>query len=175
MKSKIIVAIALVALVAAGCNKTASQTTSDNSSSSQDNTAANMNPSMDMSTAANTPVANTNTSSNTTPPAGTHFSDGSEVDVPPMGKTVNISITSSGFSPASVTINQGDFVKFTNTDTAPHWPASDPHPTHTGYPGFDALKNLAKGETYTFQFLKSGSWGFHDHLHPTDHGTVIVK
>lgn len=168
MKSKIILAAALVALMAAGCNKSVSQNT-DNSQAAQDSSGIgiNQNTSADANAATNTPV--------TSPTANAHYSDGSEADVPPTGAVKEIMITSRGFSPASVTINKGDYVKFTNQDTAAHWPASDPHPTHTGYPGFDALKALAQGETYTFQFQKAGTWGFHDHMHPTTHGTVIVK
>ncbi len=165
MKSKLLVAAALVALVAAGCNKTASQTpTTDNSQQQSGNSQGAAQP-KDQSTADG---ASANV---TTPPVDT----GVSADMTATPEVVGINITSTGFSPSTVTIKKGDYVQFTNQDTAAHWPASNPHPTHTDYPGFDALKRLNTGDIYRFQFEKVGSWGFHDHLNPSTHGTVIVK
>jgi plastocyanin len=84
-------------------------------------------------------------------------------------------ITSSGFIPSTLTIKIGDTVTFVNKDSKPHWPASDPHPTHTNYPGFDALRPLKTGESYSFTFTKQGAWGYHDHLNPSLRGTIIVE
>ena len=89
-------------------------------------------------------------------------------------KTVTVDITSSGFDPSSVTINSGDTVKFVNLDSSPHRPASNPHPTHTDYPGFDALRELQQGESYSFSFTRIGTWGYHDHLNPFAGGIIIV-
>src|ERR1700722_10063972 len=41
----------------------------------------------------------------------------------------SVSITKSGFVPATVTIKAGQGVDWTNTDTAPHVIASDPYPS----------------------------------------------
>lgn len=60
-------------------------------------------------------------------------------------RTTDISMTASGFSPTSITIHKGDTVKFTNNDSSPHWPASNPHPSHTDYSGFDALRPVPPG------------------------------
>ncbi|HEX5429923.1 MAG TPA: cupredoxin domain-containing protein [Patescibacteria group bacterium] len=88
--------------------------------------------------------------------------------------TAEIDITSSGFSPANITVKSGTVVVFKNTDSKQHWPASNPHPVHTDLPGFDALHGLNQGETYQFTFSKVGTWGFHDHLNPSNGGTVTV-
>jgi plastocyanin len=88
--------------------------------------------------------------------------------------TANISITANGFNPKEIKITKGTKVIFTNNDTAQHWPASGPHPAHTLYPGFDALKGLAQGETYTFTFDKVGEWPYHDHLNPSVTGKIKV-
>jgi len=90
-------------------------------------------------------------------------------------KTVDIVMTVNGFSPASVTINKGDTVKFTNNDSSPHWPASNPHPSHTDYPGFDALKPIPPNQSYSFQFERLGKFGFHDHLDPSLGGSITVE
>ncbi len=86
-----------------------------------------------------------------------------------------VEMISAGFNPTSLTVNLGDTVTFVNKDTAPHWPASNAHPTHTIYPGFDALKPLSTGESYSFTFTKIGAWNYHDHLNPSLVGTIVVQ
>jgi len=92
-----------------------------------------------------------------------------------LSGTAEIQITASGFNPTDITVKAGTVVKFINMDTVPHWPASNPHPTHTDLPGFDALKGLANDESYSFTFTQVGKWGFHDHLNPIDNrGSITV-
>ena len=86
-----------------------------------------------------------------------------------------VEITSSGFSPRNLEIKAGNTVRFVNKDSKKHWPASDIHPTHNLYPGFDALRGLAQGEEYSFTFTKQGSWGYHDHLSPVLKGTIVIN
>ncbi len=90
-------------------------------------------------------------------------------------KTANVSLTDSGFSPASITIHAGDTVVFTNNSQGRMWVASDPHPTHTDYPGFDEKSAAVSGGSYSFTFTRVGSWGYHNHLNPATRGTVVVK
>lgn len=93
----------------------------------------------------------------------------------PANVRSTVHITASGFSPESVTVAQGGTVTWINDDSIGHWPASDPHPIHTNLPGFDALKSLKQGESYTFTFTKQDTWTYHDHLLPSRTGTVIVQ
>ena len=79
------------------------------------------------------------------------------------------------FSPAMIKVKAGTAVSFKNNSQTPMWVASDPHPTHTDYPGFDALRDYPQGETYTFTFGKTGNWGYHNHLNPDIRGRVIVQ
>lgn len=90
------------------------------------------------------------------------------------GLTVEIAMTANGFNPAIITVKSGTKVVFKNTDSEGHWPASNPHPSHTDLPGFDSGQPIDNGNTYSFTFSKLGTWGFHDHLHPNLHGSVIV-
>lgn len=85
-----------------------------------------------------------------------------------------IDMTANGFSPSEISIKVGDTVNFVNTDTEIHWPASAMHPTHLLLPGFEALGGTAAGSTYAYTFTKTGTWGFHDHLHATSWGKIIV-
>ncbi len=103
----------------------------------------------------------------------------------PEGSTSEniITITSSGFSPSTLTVAQGTTVTFVNEDSSAHRPASNPHPSHTGYPeegtcsgsAFDSCTNLAEGESWSFTFNQIGEWGYHDHLNSGLSGTIIVE
>jgi plastocyanin len=86
-----------------------------------------------------------------------------------------VKITDNGFEPSTLTINAGDTVKFENKSSDDAWPASNVHPTHQLYPGFDAKKPLLPGDSYEFTFTKTGSWGYHNHLEPDVQGTIVVK
>lgn len=86
-----------------------------------------------------------------------------------------IKYTDSGFVPSSVIIKKGETVEWINNSNIQMWVASNPHPTHTDYPGFDELSSAAKGGTYQFTFTKTGSWGYHNHNNPSDHAAVIVQ
>lgn len=90
-------------------------------------------------------------------------------------ETVEVSITANGFEPSTISINAGDTIKFTNNDSSPHWPASNPHPVHSDLAGFDAKKELQQGESYSFTFTKTGTFGFHDHLNPSNGGTITIN
>lgn len=94
-----------------------------------------------------------------------------------------VEIGADGFSPATLTIKQGETVQFINKDAQPHWPASAVHPTHTAYPEtggcigskFDACAVLKQNETFNFTFNQIGTWKYHDHLNPSLKGTIIVE
>jgi plastocyanin len=97
-----------------------------------------------------------------------------------------ISYTEEGYSPSSVTIKKGQSVRWTNdaTSDVETWPASAVHPTHSIYPvssdsdclgsSFDACRGLKQGGVWQFTFNEVGEWRFHDHLHPSKTGVVIV-
>lgn len=90
------------------------------------------------------------------------------------GEKGAISYADTGFSPQSLTVKSGTTVTFTNVSAQPMWVASDVHPTHQLLPGFDELKSVGKGESYSYTFTKVGTWTFHNHMNPSDKGTVVV-
>ena len=104
-------------------------------------------------------------------------------------REVTVEITSAGFIPQTITINEGDTVTWVNSNSAQHWPASASHPTHTVYPGsgiekcgtaeepniFDACRGIAPGSSYSFTFTEVGDWNYHDHLIPGKFGKVVVQ
>jgi len=74
-----------------------------------------------------------------------------------------VSIGANVFIPNLITIKVGDTVRWANNDTQLHWPASDPHPTHTGVYDFDPLADLLPGEAFSYTFTQEGAFGYHDH------------
>jgi plastocyanin len=86
-----------------------------------------------------------------------------------------VKFTDNGFEPSTLTIKAGDTVKFENDSSDDFWPASNVHPTHLLYPGFDAKKPILAGGSYSFTFTKPGSWGYHNHLAPDIQGTIVVQ
>lgn len=98
---------------------------------------------------------------------------------------VTITYNESGFSPSSVTVKKGEIVRWVNNSSQETWPASGVHPTHSNYPektasdclgsAFDACKGLKSGESWDFTFNTVGEWRYHDHLHTSQTGVVIVQ
>ncbi len=94
-------------------------------------------------------------------------------DIIPMAITVAIN-EAGQFAPQEIKIKKGGTVTWVNKSMRFVWPASNPHPTHTDYPGFDAGRGIGTGESYSFTFTKAGSWKFHDHLNAAQGGVVEV-
>lgn len=92
-----------------------------------------------------------------------------------MMKEENIvKITSSGFSPKSVTIKVGEKVTWTNDDSANHTVNSSPHPIHTDNP-FLNLGLIRMEESKSVTFDSAGTYKYHDHLNPSLTGSVTVE
>lgn len=165
MKYKIILAIALTALVAAGCNSTNTN-----------------NPSDQNTTNSGTPIPSPAPIPTPAPtPKPTPGPNPTPVPVPVSQNIVTY--TDGGFSPATITINKGDTVIFKNKSSSDMRVASNPHPLHNGYPTtggcvgstFDSCSDIAPGQSWSFEFDFVGSWGYHNHLNPSQGGTVVVK
>ncbi len=102
-----------------------------------------------------------------------------------------ITLTDSGFSPSSVTISVGQTVRFVNNSSRGMWVGADEHPTHTEYDGtstrehcadganttgsFDQCTSAPAGASWDYTFLKSGTFGYHNHVGASNTGTVIVR
>ena len=116
----------------------------------------------------------------TPPPASGTPPPASGTPTPPApapaagGQTHTIVMDANGFSPANLTIKKGDTVEFRNGDARSRWPASGMHPTHLLCPGFDALRAMANGETYSHAFPEARECPMHDHLIPSLRGKITV-
>lgn len=67
-----------------------------------------------------------------------------------------------------------DSIKFKNGGDTTIDIESDPHPTHTGNPILN-IGSLAKGQTKTVTFASAGTFGFHNHLNPSQSASILVK
>lgn len=79
------------------------------------------------------------------------------------------------FDPSTLRVLAGTKVTFVNKGSKEVWPASGRHPTHEICPGFDALKSLKNGETYSYRFDKPAECPFHNHVAPGEKGSIEVK
>lgn len=86
---------------------------------------------------------------------------------PASTATKAVKITATAFTPASVTINTGDAVKWTNSDTKNHQVVANN--------GAFASPTIAAGKTYTHVFDTAGTYRYHDALHPSLTGKVVVN
>ncbi len=88
------------------------------------------------------------------------------VAAPAPAKTVTVDISKLGFVPASVTVEVGDSVTWTNKDTVNHQVVCATCP-------FTSLV-LTPGQTHTFAFTKVGKFTTVDPLNKNKKGTVSV-
>jgi plastocyanin len=94
----------------------------------------------------------------------------------PAVAPAQVSITSTGFDPATVTVRVNQGVIWTNNDTADHKVNSDPYPADNTVDGFNDKQPIHKADSYAFVFNKPGTYTYHDDLNPYSFkGTVIVK
>ena len=85
-----------------------------------------------------------------------------------------ITYTDSGFSPAQVSVKAGDAVTFKNDSKASVQVNSAPHPAHTQFPELN-VGSIAAGESKTVTFTTAGTKKYHNHLNPSQTGTIVVE
>ena len=83
-----------------------------------------------------------------------------------LHESVVVSLTDSGFSPATITIKAGTVVKFVNTGSAKHTASDDGDNWGTG--------TLNTGDTFSRYFKGAGTYTFHD-TYGSATGTLIVQ
>lgn len=130
-------------------------------------------PSVSSSADLNTTPSSTNTSTATVSPITTLSPSPSASSTIAAATTINYN--SGVFTPNSVTVKVGDSVRFTNGSSGNINVDSNPHPVHTDYPPLN-IGIILPGQTSTsVQFTKTGTFGYHNHLMPTEGGTIVVK
>ena len=71
------------------------------------------------------------------------------------------------FGPETMTVSKGSVVTWTNNDDIPHSIVANALGTRS--------KVLDTGQTFTYQFDKTGTFSYVCGLHPFMHGRIVVK
>jgi plastocyanin len=82
-------------------------------------------------------------------------------------KPVHVLISDYAFKPASMTVQPGTSVTWTNQD-------DDPHTVTANDGSFDS-KGLGQGDSFTQTFAKPGTYPYHCAAHPFMKGTITVS
>ncbi|MCC3768182.1 cupredoxin domain-containing protein [Streptomyces sp. UNOC14_S4] len=87
---------------------------------------------------------------------------------PARAATAKVTIVGYAFSPSTLNVTRGTTVTWTNNDSAPHTVTST---------GSGPLRSptLNRGGSYTYTFTSSGTYGYICTIHPSMHGTVVVR
>jgi plastocyanin len=81
---------------------------------------------------------------------------------------IAVDIVNFEFLPATITINRGDTVVWTNSDTAPH----DVTFTQAGATN---SARMITGDTYRYTFANAGIYDYYCSIHPNMKARVIVE
>lgn len=85
-----------------------------------------------------------------------------------------IAITASGFQPGNITVKAGDTVVWKNQGAITGNVSSAPHPAHTDYSPLN-LGDIAPGASVSLTLPTAGAYRFHNHLNPSQFGSVTVQ
>lgn len=81
----------------------------------------------------------------------------------------SVEIMGYAYQPATLTINAGDTVVWTNHDTAPH------NVVVTNGPEKFTSPTLQQGQTYSYTFTKAGTYSYYCSIHPDMKASVTVN
>lgn len=101
-------------------------------------------------------------------------SDSTEESEDADQQETRVTLSASGFSPKTITINAGDKVIWMNSSGKTATIDSNPHPVHTSYPEMN-LGSFSDGESLEFIFPEPGTYNYHNHLNASQGGTVVVE
>jgi plastocyanin len=125
------------------------------------------------SSTATTPATNTTNTTQTTTKTD-NSTAGTDQPNPNTKAVATITYSDSGFSPSTITVKAGSKVEIKNTSSHDMQFDSDPHPVHTDDTELN-VGTVASGQSMTFTVNKTGTHGYHNHLNPSDTGTIIVQ
>lgn len=85
-----------------------------------------------------------------------------------------VTVTASGFAPQTLTIKAGTKVVWMNKSGTAVTVNSAVHPTHLVYPPLN-LGEFGDGSSVQLVFDKPGTYKYHNHLNPSQTGTIVVE
>lgn len=119
----------------------------------------------------------TGTDTSTTAPAATATKTPAPAVVKADKNIIIVTYTDKGFSPFISEIHVGQAVRFVNQSAQALWVTGYDHNTAShlqDYPEFDEGKSISRGQTFTFNFIKKGTWGYKNLNKPEHLGAVAV-
>ena len=87
---------------------------------------------------------------------------------------LEVLVGQNGFSPQTLTIKKGETVVWINQSGENVTVNSDPHPTHNLH-RFLNKGEFSSGSSVQVTFEETGTLSYHNHLNPSQKGTVVVK
>lgn len=85
-----------------------------------------------------------------------------------------VTVANTGFNPQAVKIKVGTKVVWMNKSGSMVTVNSASHPAHTAYPSLN-LGQFPNGSSVSLVFDKPGTYKYHNHLNPTQFGSVTVE
>lgn len=116
----------------------------------------------------NQPADNSTTSSQATSSTPAGSSSGTQASV------ATITYSGSSFSPNKITVKSGDTITIKNDSSSDVQVYSNPHPVHTDNTELN-IGSIAQGASTNLTLTKVGTWGYHNHLNPSQTGTITVQ
>ncbi len=89
-------------------------------------------------------------------------------------KIVTVKLNKSGFNPSNIEASIGTRVIFLNQSGNLATVNSDDHPTHIKFPILN-LGEFGNESSVQVVFDKAGTYNYHNHLNPSQKGTIIIK
>ncbi len=114
----------------------------------------------------------TPTTSNTSTTPSSSTTSTSNSSHPSASATITYS--DNGFSPATLTVKSGTTVTIKNNSSSDMQMDSNPHPVHTDDPELN-VGLVAAGQSATFTVTTKGTFGYHNHLDPSQGGSITVQ
>ncbi len=119
------------------------------------------------------PASSNNQSSSST--SQNSAASNSDSQAPSQVQTAaTITYTDGGFSPQTVTVKAGDKILIKNDSSSPMQFDSNPHPIHTDDPELNE-GTIDAGSSAVITVTVKGTHGYHNHLDPSQTGTIIVQ
>lgn len=81
----------------------------------------------------------------------------------------SVQMANYAFAPASITVDEGDTITWTNQDTAPHTVTTTSGPERLSSP------YLSKGQSWSYTFTAPGTYEYYCTVHPDMRAQVIVR
>lgn len=81
----------------------------------------------------------------------------------------SVQMVNYAFAPASITVNEGDTITWTNQDTAPHTVTTTSGPQSLNSP------YLSKGQSWSYTFSAPGTYEYYCTVHPDMRARIVVR